>query len=84
MQTDFLFLRKNAPFERMTTSTMCNALTEYFMAAGIDISEKKHGLHTLRASLASSMVNNNVPYEVVRKVLGHNDPRGIRRGSISP
>jgi len=78
VESDFLFLRENAPFERMTTSAMRYALTGYFMSAHIDISGKKHGVHTLRASLASSMVNNDVPYEVVRKVLGHTDPQAVR------
>jgi len=78
VESDFLFLRENAPFERMTTSIMRYALTGYFMSAEIDISGKKHGVHTLRASLASSMVNNDVPYEVVRKVLGHTDPQAVR------
>jgi site-specific recombinase XerD len=53
-------------------------LTGYFKAAGIDISSKRHGPHTLRSSLASSMINSDVPYEVVRKLLGHVDPQAIR------
>lgn len=35
-------------------------------------------LHSLRASLASSMVNDGISYETVRKVLGHDSPNAIR------
>lgn len=73
-----IFLRQKAPYQRITTSAIRFATTKYFRKADIDISDKKHGLHTFRSSLASSMVNNQVPYDVVRKVLGHTDPNAIK------
>jgi len=73
-----IFLRQVAPFQGITTSVLRFATTKYFRKAGIDISGKKHGVHTLRSSLASSMVNDQVPYDVVRKVLGHKDPDAIK------
>ncbi|MGN1405554.1 MAG: tyrosine-type recombinase/integrase [Erysipelotrichaceae bacterium] len=54
------------------------ALTSYFDKAGVDYKDKKHGLHSLRSSLASSMVNDNVSYDIVRKVLGHTDDDSIK------
>ena len=47
-------------------------------AAGIDPDGRKQGAHAFRSSLASSMVNDNIPYEVVRKTLGHTDQNAIR------
>ena len=47
-------------------------------AAGIDPDGRKQGPHAFRSSLASSMVNDNIPYEVVRKTLGHTDQNAIR------
>lgn len=73
-----IFLRQNAPYQGITTSALRFATTKYFRKAGIDISGKKHGVHTFRSSLASSMVNYQVPYAVVRKVLGHKDPDAIK------
>ena len=73
-----IFLRQNAPYQGITTSALRFATTKYFRKAGIDISGKKHGVHTFRSSLASSMVNEQVPYDVVRKVLGHTDPDAIK------
>jgi len=74
----YVFNRATAPFGKMNTSVIRHALTGYFRAAGVDISNKKHGAHSLRSSMASSMVNNDVPYEIVRKALGHADPQAIK------
>jgi integrase len=76
--SNFIFLSANAPFSRMTTSAMRHALTASFISAGINISGKKHGPHSLRSSLASSMVNDGVPYEVIRRLLGHHDPNAVK------
>lgn len=76
--SEFIFLSANAPFGTMTTAAMRHALTECFGVAGIDISSKKHGPHSLRSSIASSMVNDGVPYEVVRRLLGHRDPDAVK------
>ncbi|MBK5263328.1 MAG: tyrosine-type recombinase/integrase [Peptostreptococcaceae bacterium] len=73
-----VFIRQNAPHQRITTSTLRFVTTKYFHAAGIDIAGKKHGPHTFRSSLASSMVNDSVPYEAVRKILGHSNLKSIK------
>jgi site-specific recombinase XerD len=73
-----IFLNVYAPFHPVTTGTIRHAVTKYLTMAGIDISSKKHGPHALRSSLASSMVNSKVPYEVVRKVLGHSSNNAIK------
>ena len=74
----YIFIKANAPYEQMTTSSIRCMLADHFKSAGIDISGKKHGPHSLRSSLASSMINNGVPYEVVRRLLGHDDPEAIK------
>jgi site-specific recombinase XerD len=53
-------------------------LKGYFTSAGVSISGKKHGPHALRSSLASSMINGGVSYEVTRHMLGHYDPEAIK------
>lgn len=75
---NYVFLRMNAPYQGITTSVLRYATTKYFEKAGIDISGKKHGPHTFRSSLASSMVNDNIPYDVVRSILGHSDPDVVK------
>ncbi|MDR0473331.1 MAG: tyrosine-type recombinase/integrase [Treponema sp.] len=78
VQNNYLFIRVQAPFEKISTSTIRHALGNCFKAAGIDTSNKRHGPHTLRSSMASSMVNGNIPYDVVRKALGHVDSQAIK------
>jgi len=73
-----VFLRHNAPYQGITTSVLRFETSKYFGLAGIDISGKKHGPHTFRSSLASSMVNDDVPYEAIRTILGHSDPDAIK------
>jgi len=74
----YVFLRANAPFEKITTSLIRFETNKYFGKAGIDITDKKHGPHVFRSSLASSMINHRVSYDVVRKILGHIDPDAVR------
>lgn len=77
--SDKLFIRVRLPYSSFKTGSALNyALNVYFEKAEIDISNRKHGLHSLRSSLASSMVNDNIPYEIVRKVLGHSDDNVIK------
>lgn len=73
-----IFLRCVAPFQPVTTSVLRFETSKYFEAAGIDTKGRKHGPHTFRSSLATSMVNDHIPYEAVRKILGHTDPDAVK------
>lgn len=75
----YVFHSMTAPYGRITTSVIRHALNGCFTAAGINTAGKKHGPHAFRSSLASSMVNDGMPYEVVRRILGHSSPDVIRR-----
>ena len=78
LQTDIVFINAYAPYNPITTSTIRAALGKYISLAGIDSGNRKRGPHALRASLASSMVNNDISYETVRKVLGHSSNSAIK------
>ena len=69
-----VFLRCKAPFLPISPTALNYLTTKYLKIAGIDTSMKKHGPHTFRASLATSMVNDRIPYETVRNILGHSTP----------
>lgn len=74
----YVFHSMTAPYGRITTSIIRHTLDKCFIAAGVNISGKKHGPHAFRSSLASSMVNDGASYEVVRRILGHSDPDVIK------
>lgn len=77
-ESKFIFLSTKAPYKEMSTSSMRHVFTDCFLAAGINISGKKHGPHSLRSSVVSSMINEGIPYEVVRKMLGHINPNAVK------
>lgn len=94
-QSDLVFINVYAPYNPVTASTIRTALRKYISLSGIDPGKRKSGPHALRASLASSMVNDDINYETVRKVLGHSsnnamkhyariDLERLRRYSLTP
>ena len=75
---DEIFLNVYAPYNPITTATLRNALRKYILVADIDAGNRRQGPHSLRSSLASSMVNDKASYETVRKVLGHSSNSAIK------
>ena len=73
-----IFINVYAPYNPITTSTIRNAVKKYILLADIDTGNRRKGPHSLRSSLASSMVNNDVAYETVRKILGHSSNNAIK------
>lgn len=73
-----IFLSVCAPYNPISTGTIRNSLKKYMADAGIDVGNRKKGPHALRSSLASSMVNDDISYETVRKVLGHSSNNAIK------
>ena len=73
----YLFLRMRAPFESFgKDANLHNIITKYIRAAGISISKgKRHGLHSLRHSLASALLEQGTPLPVISEVLGHIDSK---------
>lgn len=59
---------KNTPF---SNTSIHYFVSKYFKMAEIDISERKHGPHALRNSLATNLMHNNTPMHVIKDVLGH-------------
>lgn len=74
-----LFHTLHAPYHPLRNQAVNGIINKYFKLAGINTSGKKHGPHSLRASVSTSMINDDIPYEAVRDVLGHTSPNSIRR-----
>ena len=66
----YVFLRIVPPYSHISVQAITKIVRTAIAAAGIDPDGRKQGPHAFRSSLASSMVNDNIPYEVVRKTLG--------------
>jgi site-specific recombinase XerD len=95
LEDGYVFHSLSAPYGCITTSIIRHAINKCFIAANVNTTGKKHGPHAFRSSLASSMVNDNASYEVVRRILGHSSPdvinhyakvdiENLRKCSIDP
>ena len=74
----YLFHNLTAPHTPITGRTVTYIVNKYFNEAEIDTTGKKHGPHTLRASGSTSMINDDISYDIVRHILGHTSPNSIR------
>lgn len=68
---DNIFVRFSAPFSALTPASLSNMLSKYFNLANIDVSYRKHGIHSLRHSLANNMLHNKVSLQDISASLGH-------------
>lgn len=67
-----IFIRHRAPFTPFVKGNVFwSIINKYIDAAGITINHRKHGLHSMRHSMASNLLQNNTPYPVITGVLGH-------------
>ena len=68
---DNIFVIFSAPFSALTPASLSNMLSKYFNLANIDVSYRKHGIHSLRHSLANNMLHNKVSLQDISASLGH-------------
>jgi integrase len=78
--SQYVFVREKLPYgdEPLTIMYIGNVVRRSLDYAGIEKGDRKRGSHSFRSSLASSMVNDGISYEAVRKTLGHTDPNAIK------
>lgn len=76
-KTGMYFMAWSPPYDRITTGIIRHALNECFIVTNINTVEK-HGTHTFRSALVSSMINDGTLYDVVRRILGHSAPDVIK------
>ena len=74
----YIFLRVVPPYIAISPVVVSNVVQKAFRVSGICTDGKKHGPHSLRMTLASELVSENIPYMVVSKILGHEDPNAAK------
>ena len=94
VKSPYVFLQHKAPYQQMRAlyDVMSRALT----AAGISLDrDKSKGLHILRHSLASNLLEQGVPLSTISEILGqrdyrstdiylHTDIEGLRKCALDP
>lgn len=76
-ETTYLFVRMYAPYQAFgENANLHNIITKYTRQAGIKVPRgKRHGLHSLRHSLASTLLEQGSSLAVISEILGHVDSR---------
>ena len=76
--SDYVFLSVKNPHRVIDRTLVHHITTQHLDKAEVDYTGKKHGPHSFRSSLVTAMVNNGIPYDAARKVLGHENPESIK------
>jgi len=73
----YLFVRLHAPFQAFgENANLHNIITKYTRLSGINIPRgKRHGLHSLRHSLASTLLEQGASLALISEILGHVDSK---------
>lgn len=72
--SDRVFIRHRAPYDGFShTDNLQRMLHRYMHVAGLSISEQTCGLHSLRSTLARTLLEHGTPLPVIADVLGHQD-----------
>ena len=66
--SEYLFVKMKYPFEKLKQFTEFN---KYFDKCDFIIEDTKKGIHNLRHSLATNMLDNDIPIHIISSVLGH-------------
>lgn len=74
----YIFLRSHAPYMKLSREAVWSIVSTRLSAGGIINHGRRKGPHSLRSSLASHLVNSDVPYDIVRKILGHENPNSTK------
>ena len=69
----FVFIRMKAPYAAFgENANLHNIITKYTRLSGITVPRgKRHGLHSLRHTLASTLLEKGTPLPIISEILGH-------------
>ena len=79
-EADNVFVSHNPPFIPFaSTSNLHGMISKIISQSGISTDKKPRiGMHSLRHSLASGLLQNNVEVNVISDILGHSSPESVR------
>ncbi len=72
IDSNFIFLKHSAPYSPLSAAALHPIMKKYRQIAKIpNIPRRKAGLHALRHSLATNLLENNTPLPIISEILGH-------------
>ena len=73
---EYVFITLNAPHTKLNTGgSIYHIVNKCMNIAGIEFEGRHHGAHALRHSLASDLLQNDVPISAIAGILGHSSTR---------
>lgn len=66
-----LFLTLMIPHKPIDSAVINRMIHVLFESSAVAVTGKRHGSRSLRSSIASNMINENISTQIVRRVLGH-------------
>lgn len=66
-----VFISNNAPTTAATKNMICNVITQIIKQSGVSIGKRHYGPHSMRHSLATILMENEIAMPVISEVLGH-------------
>lgn len=79
INNEYIFITNYAPIGRYNSKSFQTMVTKYMNKANIDYTNKHHGTHSLRHSLASNLLKENTPITTISSVLGHSTIKTTRQ-----
>jgi integrase len=70
-KSEHVFISSRAPYVDATHGMVSSAINNIISNAGVSIKYRHHGPHSLRHSLASTLLENGTSIPVISEVLGH-------------
>ena len=67
---EYLFVKMRYPFEKLEHLTNFN---KYFDKCDFEVEDTKKGIHNLRHSFATNMLENDIPIHIISSTLGHSN-----------
>lgn len=75
-----LFVQHTLPYAGISTPLLYHLFNKYFLSSGIDYPHgRRHGLHSLRHSLASRLLEKGVPSKTISDILGHVNQATVKK-----
>lgn len=66
-----IFLMHKPPYLSLSTSAICSKINLLIRDSGVEITDRHHGVHSLRHSLASALLSEATPINTISEILGH-------------
>lgn len=66
-----VFIMHRTPYMSLSTYAICSKINLLIRYSGVEIAGRHHGLHSLRHSLASALLDKSTPIDTISEILGH-------------